>query len=47
MLVGDQYGQPLVSWAALFAAALTAAALVGLFSMIERVTLKRMGMGAA
>ncbi len=47
MLVGDQYGQPLVSWAALFAAALTAAALVGLFSLIERVTLKRMGMGAA
>lgn len=47
MLVGDQYGQPLVSWAALFAAALTAAALVGLFSMIERVTLRRMGMQAA
>ncbi len=47
MLVGDQYGQPLVSWAALFAAALTAAALVGLFSLIERATLKRMGMGTA
>jgi NitT/TauT family transport system permease protein len=46
MLVGDQYGQPLVSWAALFAAALTAAALVGLFSIIERITLKRMGMAA-
>ncbi len=46
MLVGDQYGQPLVSWAALFAAALTAAALVGLFSVIERITLKRMGMAA-
>lgn len=46
MLVGDQYGQPLVSWAALFAAALTAAALVGLFSAIERVTLRRMGMDA-
>jgi NitT/TauT family transport system permease protein len=44
MLVGDQYGQPLVSWAALFAAALTAAALVGIFSLIERITLKRMGM---
>jgi NitT/TauT family transport system permease protein len=44
MLVGDQYGQPLVSWAALFAAAITAAALVGIFSLIERVTLKRMGM---
>lgn len=47
MLVGDQYGQPLVSWAALFAAALTAAALVGLFSLIERITLRRMGMAAA
>ncbi|MEQ6250557.1 ABC transporter permease [Sulfitobacter sp. HNIBRBA3233] len=47
MLVGDQYGQPLVSWAALFAAALTAAALVGLFGMIERITLKRMGMQAS
>ncbi len=47
MLVGDQYGQPLVSWAALFAAALTAAALVGLFGLIERITLKRMGMQAA
>lgn len=47
MLVGDQYGQPLVSWAALFAAALTAAALVGVFSMIERITLRRMGMAAS
>ncbi|MCX7560361.1 ABC transporter permease subunit [Sulfitobacter sp. F26204] len=47
MLVGDQYGQPLVSWAALFAAALTAAALVGLFSLIERITLRRMGMQGA
>lgn len=46
MLVGDQYGQPLVSWAALFAAALTAAALVGLLGIIERMTLRRMGMAA-
>ncbi|WP_400085005.1 ABC transporter permease [Yoonia sp. R78084] len=46
MLVGDQYGQPLVTWAALFAAALTAAALVGFFSLIERWTLRRMGMQA-
>jgi len=44
MLVGDQYGQPLVSWAALFAAAITAAALVGIFGFIEKATLKRMGM---
>ena len=47
MLVGDQYGQPLVSWAALFAAAITAAALVGAFSVIERISLKRMGMNAS
>ncbi|WP_025064377.1 ABC transporter permease [Sulfitobacter guttiformis] len=47
MLVGDQYGQPLVSWAALFAAALTAAALVALFSAVERATLRRMGMAVA
>ena len=46
MLVGDQYGQPLVSWAALFAAALTAAALVGAVALIERVTLRRMGVAA-
>ncbi|MEM6940179.1 MAG: ABC transporter permease subunit [Pseudomonadota bacterium] len=46
MLVGDQYGQPLVSWAALFAAALTAAALVGILGLIERLTLRRMGMQA-
>lgn len=46
MLVGDQYGQPMVTWAALFGAAITAALLVGLLSMIERRTLRRMGMGA-
>ncbi|MBS1301853.1 ABC transporter permease subunit [Loktanella sp. SALINAS62] len=46
MLVGDQYGQPLVTWAALFAAAITAAALVGLFALMERITLRRMGMAA-
>jgi len=44
MLVGDQYGQPILAWAALFAAAITAAALVGIISMIERGTLRQMGM---
>ena len=44
MLVGDQYGQPILSWAALFAAALTAAALVGIISLIERGLLRKMGM---
>ncbi len=47
MLVGDQYGQPLVTWAALFAAAITAAALVGFFGLVERLTLRRMGMQTA
>ena len=47
MLVGDQYGQPLVSWAALFAAAITAACLVGVVALIERVLLRQMGMKSA
>lgn len=47
MLVGDQYGQPIVTWAALFGAAITAALLVALISAVERGTLRRMGMGAA
>jgi NitT/TauT family transport system permease protein len=47
MLVGDQYGNPLVTWAALFAAAITAAALVAIFTAMERLTLRRMGMAAA
>ncbi|MFQ3182985.1 MAG: NitT/TauT family transport system permease protein [Alteromonas macleodii] len=46
MLVGDQYGQPMVTWAALFGAAITAALLVAILSFIERRTLARMGMGA-
>jgi NitT/TauT family transport system permease protein len=46
MLVGDQYGQPMVTWAALFGAAITAALLVAILSWIERRTLTRMGMGA-
>lgn len=46
MLVGDQYGQPLVTWAALFAAAITAAVLVAILSLIERQTLRNMGMKA-
>lgn len=47
MLVGDQYGQPLVTWAALFAAAITAAALVAIIALIERQTLRTMGMKPA
>jgi len=44
MLVGDQYGQPMVTWAALFGAAITAAALVAFLTFVERRTLRRMGM---
>ncbi len=47
MLVGDQYGQPILSWAALFAAAITAAALVGIIALIERGALRKMGMMSA
>lgn len=47
MLVGDQYGQPIVTWAALFGAAITAALLVAALSLIERRTLRRMGMAGA
>jgi len=47
MLVGDQYGQPIVTWAALFGAAITAALLVAIITLIERRTLRRMGMGVA
>ncbi len=44
MLVGDQFGQPLVAWAALFAAAIAAAGLVGCVALAERITLRTMGL---
>lgn len=47
MIVGIQYGNILVSWAALFAAGITAALIVALLSLIERGVLRRMGMGPA
>ncbi len=45
MLTGSYYGQTIQIWSALFAAAILAACLVGLVGLIQRVTLKRMGMG--
>ena len=45
MLVGDQYGNIMITWAALFGAAITAALLVGILSLMEGKTLRRMGMG--
>ena len=44
LLSGSYYGQTIQIWAALFAAALLAAALVAVVGAIETVTLKRMGM---
>ena len=46
ILIGDQFGTPLAIWSALFAAAILAGALVTLLDLLQRVTLKRMGMQA-
>jgi NitT/TauT family transport system permease protein len=43
LLAGSYYGQTLQIWAALFAAALLAAALIGIVGFAERLTLKSMG----
>jgi len=44
LLAGSYYGQTIQIWSALIMAATLAALLVGLIGMIQRVTLKRMGM---
>ncbi len=44
LLSGSYYGQTVQIWAALFAAALVAAVMVMAVGVIERATLKRMGM---
>lgn len=44
LLSGSYYGQTIQIWAALFGAAILAAGLVIVVGVIERVTLKRMGM---
>lgn len=46
ILIGDQFGTPLAIWAALFAAAILAGVLVTLLDLMQRVTLRRMGMQA-
>jgi len=46
LLAGSYYGQTVQIWSALFMAAILAATLVGLLGVIERATLKRMGMSA-
>ncbi|WP_020041499.1 ABC transporter permease [Salipiger mucosus] len=44
LLAGSYYGQTIQIWSALFMAAIVAAGMVGLIGLIQRVTLKRMGM---
>ena len=44
LLAGSYFGQTLQIWSALFAAAIVAASLVGLVGLMQRVTLRRMGM---
>jgi len=44
LLSGSYYGQTIQIWSALFMAAALAALLVGLIGMIQRITLRRMGM---
>ncbi len=46
ILIGDQFGTPLAIWAALLAAAILAGLLVTLLDVLQRIALKRMGMGA-
>ncbi|MGY6409689.1 MAG: ABC transporter permease [Alkalilacustris sp.] len=46
LLAGSYFGQTLQIWSALVAAAILAAMLVGLVGLIQRITLRRMGMAA-
>lgn len=46
LLAGSYYGQTIQIWSALFMAAIVAAGLVGLIGIMQRATLKRMGMSA-
>jgi len=43
ILVGDQFGNPMMIWSALIAAACLAGALVTIVAVVQTVTLKRMG----
>lgn len=45
LLAGSYYGQTIQIWSALIMAATLAAILVGIIGLLQRVTLKRMGMG--
>ncbi|MCC6007727.1 MAG: ABC transporter permease subunit [Rhodobacteraceae bacterium] len=45
LLAGSYFGQTLQIWSALFAAAILAAAMIGLVGLVQRVVLARMGFG--
>lgn len=45
ILIGDQFGNPLIIWSALVAAACLAGALVTLVAMLQAVAMRRMGFG--
>lgn len=46
MLIGSQFGEPLIMWAALFAAAILAGLLILVVGFVERLARKRMGVPA-
>jgi NitT/TauT family transport system permease protein len=46
MLIGSQFGEPMIMWTALFAAAILAALLVIVVGGLERLALRLMGEGA-
>lgn len=46
MLIGSQFGEPMIMWTALFAAAILAAGLVFLVGLLERLALRLTGQGA-
>jgi len=45
ILIGDQFGNPLAIWAALFAAAILAGVLVTLLGWVQGIAARRMGVG--
>lgn len=46
MLLGSQYGEPLITWAALFASAILAGVLILGVGLLERLAAKKMGVRA-
>ena len=46
MLIGSQFGEPLIMWASLFAAAILAGMLIVTVGLVERIARRRMGVPA-